>query len=177
MRQVKCVLDGHAGSGKGSLISAYLPNAAPQGETSQVILDNEPVALTVWKINRGEYESRLHGLGYIEPDMILFCCSVVHHEGLEFVLDRLAPQARHHCPSVAYLLVGTKADLTNDENELDRLRAARRGPIQREQGEAMARRVGAIGYMSCSAHSMDGVNEVFKAAVRIGCACSGLLKI
>lgn len=39
-------------------------------------------------------------------------------------------------------------------------------PVKSEEGRDMASRIGAFGYMECSAKTKDGVREVFEMATR-----------
>lgn len=39
-------------------------------------------------------------------------------------------------------------------------------PVKPEEGRDMANRIGAFGYMECSAKTKDGVREVFEMATR-----------
>lgn len=39
-------------------------------------------------------------------------------------------------------------------------------PVKSEEGRDMAHRIGAVGYLECSAKTKDGVREVFEMATR-----------
>ena len=77
-------------------------------------------------------------------------------------------QVRHHCPQVPIILVGTKLDLREDKETIDKLKEKRLAPITypqvkplletilqsfygQLQGLAMAKDVGAVKYLECSA--------------------------
>ena len=60
-------------------------------------------------------------------------------------------EARHHCPQVPIILVGTKLDLREDKETIDKLKEKRLAPITYPQGLAMAKDVGAVKYLECSA--------------------------
>lgn len=49
---------------------------------------------------------------------------------------------RHHCPHTPILLVGTKLDLRDDKDTIERLRDKKLAPITYPQGLAMAREIG-----------------------------------
>ena len=73
--------------------------------------------------------------------------------------EKWIPEVRYQCPHVPILLVGTMIDLrSNDEV---------RTPISHEQGMAMAKDVGAIKYMECSALEKVGLKDLFDEAIRI----------
>lgn len=52
------------------------------------------------------------------------------------------PEVRHHCPHTPILLVGTKLDLRDDKDTVERLRDKKLTPITYPQGLAMAREIG-----------------------------------
>lgn len=52
------------------------------------------------------------------------------------------PEVRHHCPNTPIILVGTKLDLRDDKDTIERLRDKKLSPITYPQGLAMAREIG-----------------------------------
>lgn len=56
-----------------------------------------------------------------------------------------------------FLLVGTKLDLREDTDTVNRLKERHMAPITTEQGEEMARVVGASRYMENSALTQKGL--------------------
>lgn len=54
------------------------------------------------------------------------------------------PEVRHHCPNTPIILVGTKLDLRDDKDTIERLRDKKLSPITYPQGLAMAREIGEI---------------------------------
>jgi GTPase SAR1 family protein len=60
---------------------------------------------------------------------------------------------------IPYILVGTKRDLRGKRGE----------GVSSLEGEAIARRIGARGYVECSARYNEGVAEVFQFAAREAC--------
>jgi len=73
---------------------------------------------------------------------------------------------RHHCPQVPIILVGTKLDLREDKETIDKLKEKRLAPITYPQGLAMAKDVGAVKYLECSALTQKGLKTVFDEAIR-----------
>ncbi|KAL0485942.1 cell division control protein CDC42, partial [Acrasis kona] len=59
------------------------------------------------------------------------------------------------------ILVGTKADMKNEPS------VKQKGikPIEQSDAEALAKRIGAIKYLECSAKTRDGLKEVFDEAI------------
>lgn len=75
------------------------------------------------------------------------------------------PEVSHFCPNVPLLLIGTKTDLRTDRRTLDMLAAQGVRPVSAEQGQAVAKRIGAR-YAECSAKAGRGVKEVFDMALK-----------
>lgn len=50
-----------------------------------------------------------------------------------------------------------------------KLQKDKQEPVTREEGEALAKELGAACYMECSSKTIEGLNEVFAKAVRLGC--------
>ena len=67
---------------------------------------------------------------------------------------------------VPVVLVGNKKDIRMDRLARVRLRMRNVNPTNMEDGIAMAQKIGACGYLECSANQNDGVREVFDMAFR-----------
>jgi Ras-related C3 botulinum toxin substrate 1 len=62
-------------------------------------------------------------------------------------------------------LVGTKVDLRDDRETIERLREKNMYPLTYEQGMSKAREIGAIHYMECSALTQKGLKAVFDEVI------------
>ncbi|XP_052598719.1 transforming protein RhoA-like [Peromyscus californicus insignis] len=87
-------------------------------------------------------------------------------DSLENIPEKWTPEVKHFCPNVPIILVGNKKDLRNDEHTRRELAKMKQEPVKPEEGRDMANRIGAFGYMECSAKTKDGVREVFEMATR-----------
>ena len=75
--------------------------------------------------------------GHFSPDIInfkyqdifLICFSLVNPASFENVRAKWYPEVRHHCPQVPIILVGTKLDLREDKETIDKLKEKRLAPI------------------------------------------------
>ncbi|KAJ9109644.1 hypothetical protein QFC19_002085 [Naganishia cerealis] len=107
------------------------------------MIDGEPIKLGLWDTaGQAEYD-RLRPLSYPQTEI------------------------RHHSPKdTLVIIVGTKADLRDDPHVLDELADKNEKPISLEQGHKLAKEVGAIRYLECSAATQQGVREVFDFAIR-----------
>ncbi|KTG38510.1 hypothetical protein cypCar_00047950 [Cyprinus carpio] len=149
MQAIKCVVVGDGAVGKTCLLISYTTNAFP-GEyiptvfdnySANVMVDGKPVNLGLWDTAGQEDYDRLRPLSY--PQTV-----------------------RHHCPNTPIILVGTKLDLRDDKDTIERLRDKKLSPITYPQGLAMAREIGAVKYLECSALTQRGLKTVFDEAIR-----------
>ena len=65
------------------------------------------------------------------------------------------------------LLVGNKIDLREDPDTLQYLGEMNRVPISKTQGLSIAKKIGAIKYMECSAKNGKGLKDVFTTAAEV----------
>jgi Ras-related C3 botulinum toxin substrate 1 len=72
----------------------------------------------------------------------------------------------HYCPNAPIILVGTKVDLREDADTLERLASKRLVPVTFEHGLQMSKEIDAYKYMECSALTQKGLRQVFAEAVR-----------
>lgn len=59
------------------------------------------------------------------------------------------------------LIVGTQIDLRDDPQVIDKLGRQKQRPVTSEQGERLARELGAVKYVECSALTQKGLKNVF----------------
>lgn len=72
---------------------------------------------------------RLRPLSYPQTDVFLICFSVVSPASFENVRAKWVPEVRHHCPKTPVILVGTKLDLRDDRETLEKLKGHKMAPI------------------------------------------------
>ena len=72
------------------------------------------------------------------------------------------PEIKHHCPSAAVLLTGLKIDLRHDQDVIEKVGAT----ITAEEGQTLAKAIGARAYVECSSLTQEGLKNVFDEAVR-----------
>ena len=99
------------------------------------------------------------------------CFSLADHSSLKNIRTTYYPEVRRHCPKVPIILVGLKLDLREDHETIKKLKEKHLAPITYPQGLAMARKIGAVKYLECSALTREGLNEVFEEAI---CAVHGM---
>lgn len=75
--------------------------------------------------------------------------------------EKWFPEVRHHCPGVPCLIVGTQVDLRDDPSVREKLSKQKMQPVRREDGERMAKDLGAVKYVECSALTQYKLKDVF----------------
>lgn len=68
------------------------------------------------------------------------------------VLLQWYPEVRHHCPNTPIILVGTKLDLRDDKDTIEKLKEKKLTPITYPQGLAMAKEIGMFKSLQLSGH-------------------------
>ena len=87
--------------------------------------------------------------------------SVTSPASFENVREKWFPEVHHHCPGVPCLVVGTQVDLRDDPQVRDKLSKQKMSPVRKEDGEKMARDLGAVKYVECSALTQYKLKDVF----------------
>ncbi|KAL6453374.1 Rac1 Ras-related C3 botulinum toxin substrate 1 [Candida maltosa Xu316] len=168
MRSIKSVVVGDGGVGKTCLLISYTTNTFPNdyiptvfdNYSASVMIDGEPIKLGLWDTaGQSEYD-RLRPLSYPQTEIFLICFSVISPDSFYNIKSKWIPEILHHCPKdILILLIGTKIDLRDDT-------ARNLKPITFDQGNKLAKEIGAIKYMECSAATQQGVKEIFDYAIR-----------
>lgn len=173
METIKCVIVGDAAADKTQLLTRYttgcfqreyVPNVFDIPVVTVMIGEN-PVSLGLFDTASHEDYDRLRPLSYPQTDVFLICFSLVDSGSLENVSEKWYPEVRHHCPDALIILVGTKLDLRDDMDTIEKLKKKKQTPITYRQGLAVAERIGAVKYLECSALTQKGLKTVFDEAV------------
>ena len=173
MQNVKCVIVGDADVGKRVLLISYTTGAFPEDhirmcETSaNVMVDGKPIHLGLWDTSGQEDYDRLWPLSFPQTDVFLLAFSLISRASFENAKQKWYPELKHHCPGVPIICVGTKLDLRSDANTVAKLREKNQTPISTEEGMDMAKQIGAVKYLECSALTQKGLKNVFDEAIRV----------
>eukprot|EP01092_Planopodium_desertum_P013739 TRINITY_DN6770_c0_g1_i1.p1 TRINITY_DN6770_c0_g1~~TRINITY_DN6770_c0_g1_i1.p1 ORF type:complete len:208 (-),score=13.40 TRINITY_DN6770_c0_g1_i1:49-639(-) len=172
MQNVKCVVVGDGAVGKTSLLISYTENRFPveyvptvfDNFTTGVEVDGKLINFALWDTAGQEEYSRLRALSYPETDVFLLCFSVISPSSFENIKTKWFPEVSHHCPDAKMLLVGTKIDLREDKETLEKLKKEKLPSP--DDGQKLASTIGAVAYLECSALTQEGLKKVFEEAIR-----------
>merc|ERR1711907_31946 len=145
--EVKCVVVGDGAVGKTCMLISYTEGKFPKeyvptvfdNYEATIIVEGKEVKFSLWDTAGQEGYARIRTLSYPKTDIFLLCFSVVNHPSFVNVKDRWYVEIKHHCPNVPIILVGTKADLRNDESTLETLRKDGKSPITEEEANNMVK--------------------------------------
>ncbi|XP_006893328.1 PREDICTED: rho-related GTP-binding protein RhoD [Elephantulus edwardii] len=173
-QSAKVVLVGDGGCGKTSLLMVFVQGDFPENYTPTVFeryncrlqLKDKPVHLQIWDTAGQDDYDRLRPLFYPDASVVLLCFDVTNPNSFSNVSDRWYPEVSHFCKHTPIVVVGCKTDLRKDKSLVKKLRKNGLEPVTYNRGQEMARSVGAVAYLECSARLQDNVHAVFqKAAV------------
>ncbi|GMG22558.1 unnamed protein product [Ambrosiozyma monospora] len=195
--QRKIVILGDGACGKTSLLNVFTRGYFPQvyeptvfeNYIHDIFIDGQPLQLSLWDTAGQEEFDRLRSLSYNDTHCIILCFSIDSMDSLENVKNKWVGEILEHCDGVKLILVALKADLrANDDGDsspkpdetadVDQQQLVNgttayynNGQMKRlvtyEEGLAVAKSIGALRYLECSAMKNRGVNEVFTEAARL----------
>lgn len=125
-------------------------------------MDGTPVNLGLWDTAGQEDYDRLRPLSYPQTNIFLLCFSINSISSFENIKSKWHPEVSHHAPGVPSLLVGTKLDM-RDPSQV-------KNQVSYQQGVQMAKDIGAVKYLECSALTQKGLKNVFDEAIRAALA-------
>ncbi|CAK5266469.1 unnamed protein product [Mycena citricolor] len=134
------------------------------------VCDDPNASLLLFQDTPGSYTyDRLRPLAYAHTQVVLLCFSIDSPDSLHDILTRWTPELDllgSHL-RVPRLLVGCRADLRTDSRVVRELRLAGELPVSSDDADAVARRVGAVGYVECSARDGTGVDDLVHRVARV----------
>ncbi|CAR25010.1 Rho family GTPase RHO3 [Lachancea thermotolerans CBS 6340] len=188
----KIVILGDGACGKTSLLNVFTRGYFPkvyeptvfENYIHDIFVDSQHITLSLWDTAGQEEFDRLRSLSYSDTHTIMLCFSVDSRDSLDNVQHKWVGEIADHCEGVKLVLVALKCDLRSNEEEFALDTAITPGNIQQQQqqqqqssvqsgglisyeeGLAMAKKIGALRYLECSAKMNRGVNEAFTEAAR-----------
>ncbi|TPX70196.1 hypothetical protein SpCBS45565_g01937 [Spizellomyces sp. 'palustris'] len=167
-KRAKLVCVGDEGVGKTALLLAYSGGQFPEKHfptvTETYLPKDSP--FEIWDTAGAAELDRLRPFSYDKADAFVVAFSIVDHQSFQNVEERWIPEIRYFTSNVPILLVGCKCDLRTDPGTLESLRRIGYDPIRYDEGEQVAKRMGAYRYFECSAYTRSGVAAIFEEARR-----------
>uniref|UniRef100_A0A8C5L021 Ras homolog family member D n=1 Tax=Jaculus jaculus TaxID=51337 RepID=A0A8C5L021_JACJA len=169
------VVVGDGGCGKTSLLMVFADGAFPESYTPTVFerytvnlqVKGKPVQLQIWDTAGQDDYDRLRPLFYPDASVLLLCFDVTSPNSFDNVSNRWYPEVTHFCKGVPIIVVGCKTDLRKDKVLVNKLRKSGLEPVTYHRGQDMARSVGAVAYLECSARLHNNVQAVFQEAAEV----------
>ena len=163
---IKTVAVGDGAVGKTAMYITHNTGEYPAEYTPTVFenyvrrydLNGIEVDLAAFDPAGGEDFPRLRPLSYPETDVFILCFDVSCKFSQDNISSYWLPELKLHCPRVPIILVATKIDLRDGEEET----------VTREEGESLAVKIGAAKYMEISSLKYKGLDELFNEVVKIG---------
>lgn len=178
--QRKLVLLGDGACGKTSLLNVFTRGFFPtvyeptvfENYVHDIFVDNIHMELSLWDTAGQEEFDRLRSLSYDDTQAIMLCFSVDNRDSLENVGSKWVAEITEHCQGVKVVLVALKCDLREEHEKDDDAHeesadAPPKQVITYQEGLEVARKIGALRYLECSAMRNRGVNEAFTEAARV----------
>ncbi|KAI9717092.1 MAG: Rho GTPase [Chrysothrix sp. TS-e1954] len=147
------------------LPSGSVGSRTKEADYRSIRIGDEPYTLGLFDTAGQEDYDRLRPLSYPQTDVFLVCFSVTSPASFENVREKWFPEVHHHCPGVPCLIVGTQTDLRDDPSVKEKLARQKMAPVKKEDGEKMAKELGAVKYVECSALTQYKLKDVFDEAI------------
>ncbi|KAJ3160290.1 GTP-binding protein Rho1 [Irineochytrium annulatum] len=174
-KRFKLVMVGDGTCGKTALLmvhsgldfpEAYVPTIF-ENFVSQTLIGGKVVELSLWDTAGQEEYDRLRPLSYPGSDVVLIGYDMSQPPSFWNVREKWHPEVSHFLPNTPLILVGLKKDLKTDPGIIESLRKSSMRPVPTEEGERIAKEIGAKKFFECSARSGEGVSEIFQFAAKV----------
>ncbi|KAH8824493.1 GTP-binding protein rhoA [Flagelloscypha sp. PMI_526] len=179
----KLVIVGDATIGKTTLLTRFTRGVFYEQEfvpaffenvVADVEIDGHQVELYLWDTAAQDDYDRLRPLSYPDTHIVLIGFSVVDPESLDHAQEKAFGfhWLKFRSTKIPTLFLIT--DLRDDRTTTDYLARLDKRPVSYNEGMVAGLKVGAKHYLECSSKRGDGVEEVFRAAVRLALSDDGL---
>ncbi|KAK8885722.1 hypothetical protein M9Y10_041174 [Tritrichomonas musculus] len=112
--------------------------------------------LHLWDTAGQEEYDRLRPMSYAKCDVALICFALDNPDSLKSVTSQWILEIREYCPKAPVILIGTKSDLWNPDEE---------GAITQSQIDDVAKQINAFKTINCSARNNENICDIFDLAI------------
>uniref|UniRef100_S4RX38 Uncharacterized protein n=1 Tax=Petromyzon marinus TaxID=7757 RepID=S4RX38_PETMA len=159
--------------GKTCLLATYTTNVYSQQNflplfnsfLANVTVNGDPLNLQLIDTPGIEEYDRLRSICYTNADVVQICFSLDNQFSFDSIPGKWYPEVRHHCPTAPIILVGTKLDLRDNKDAVEKLGQQKLPLITYKQGLALAKKIGSVKYVECSALTQYGLKTVFDETI------------
>jgi len=166
---VKCGVVGDGTVGKTTLLLSYITQAFIT-EYTPTVFDNfsaieevngDVINVILWDTAGQDDYAQIRTTCYnnCKYDVFLLCFSVIHRDSFDNIKYKWLPELKQNSPGTPFILVGTKADL-RDENPAN-------NHISQKEGAKRAKEIKAHTYVECTSRDHLSVGKVVMEAVSI----------
>lgn len=127
---------------------------------TNLMVDKRVIDLQLWDPSGSDEYDQLRPLVYPQVDVFLVCFSLKCPTSFKNIQSKWMPEIHKHVGKVPVVLVGCKRDdcLKSSRDSLE--------TITPDEGEEMAREIGAVRYVETSAVEQSGFTTLFNTAIR-----------
>jgi Ras family protein A len=138
----------------------YMSDPTKMVEPSKIITASKTSDLIIIDAPGNEDYDSLRSKLLEGTSAVIACFSIDNPIAYGNITEKWAPYIKEYCPNAPVILVGNKIDLRHDQDTIKK-NTRNLKPISSEEGQALARKIGAVAYIECSAKNGDGVKEAF----------------
>ncbi|KAK3593176.1 hypothetical protein CHS0354_039662 [Potamilus streckersoni] len=169
---IKCVVIGDENVGKTSLLMSYATDQFPTQHVPSVF-DNYAgcICLSGKQYNLqlidtlDERSAENNRCIYPGTDVFVVCFSVINPESFKNVERKWVPEIRRYMGDVPFIVVGTKADLRQDDKVNRQLQAKCQYPVSYSDATKKSKQLGASCYIECSPRMPKRMRKVVNDAL------------
>lgn len=186
---LKIVMSGDGSCGKTSCLNVFTKGFFPdvyeptifENYVHEIYVDGKQITLSLWDTAGQEEYENIRSLSYSESNVILLCYSIDSKDSLENIENKWKDEVEVYGEKTAdIVLMALKCDLRQLENKNNNMvnpstirnsstnYNTKKKYITYEEGLAVAKKIGAVRYLECSAKLNKGVNEAFTEVSRVG---------
>jgi Ras-related C3 botulinum toxin substrate 1 len=175
MQSIKCVIVGDGAVGKTCMLISFTNNSFPweyvptvfDNYDAVILVQDKAYKLNLWDTAGQDDYNRIRPLSYVDAEVFLLCFSVVSEDSFQNISNKWIDEITHHCPKIPIILVGTKIDLRDNLEIIQKLKLKDSAPITYELGLKKSQEINAYNYLECSALTQYGLRTIFEEVVNV----------